>query len=114
MDKRKTIREQNDRFRACDASIPGRILLTQGVQSLITTDVRATNEGLMRAIKEFDNFTTDNDPHGDHDFGSLKFVGTKLFWKIDLYDPDYQFGSEQPTNLWKTRRVLTIMLPQEY
>jgi hypothetical protein len=68
----------------------------------------------MAAIKSFDDFSTDNDPNGEHDFGSLDFAGTRLFWKIDLYDETYSYGSPEPTDLAKTRRVLTIMLPQEY
>lgn len=108
------IAEQYDKFRAQDPSIPGRILFTSGVNALIEENARATPEGLLRVIREFNNFSEDNDPHGHSDFGSLTFVGTRLFWKIDLYDPDYRYGSEQPTNLWKTRRVLTVMLPQEY
>lgn len=112
--QRAIIAEQNDKFRAQDPRIPGRILFTQGVQDLIDRDTRATPEGVMRAIRDFDDFSTDNNPHGHRDFGSLTFVGTRLFWKIDLYDSDYRYGSEHPTNLWKTRRVLTVMLPQEY
>ena len=40
--------------------------------------------------------------------------GQKLFWKIDLYDCDYEYGSPDPENPDKTRRVLTIMLSGEY
>ena len=108
------IAEQNDKFRAQDPNIPGRILFTQGVNALIEQDTRASPEGLLRVIREFDDFSEDNNPHGHRDFGSLTFVGTRLFWKIDLYDHEYRYGSEQPTNLWKTRRVLTVMLPKEY
>lgn len=38
----------------------------------------------------------------------------KVFWKIEAYDRDLRFGSEDPANPAVTRRVLTIMLASEY
>ena len=37
-----------------------------------------------------------------------------VFWKIDSYDRDLRFGSENPADSAVTRRVLTIMLASEY
>ncbi|MEJ8563294.1 DUF3768 domain-containing protein [Yoonia sp. GPGPB17] len=111
---KQTIRDQNDKFRALDPSIPGRVFFTQGVQALVSDNDDANAEDLLAAIRAFDDFNTDNDPHGEHDFGSLTFCGTRIFWKIDLYDQDFAFGSEEPANLEKTQRLLTIMLPEEY
>ncbi len=37
----------------------------------------------LRAVAAFDSFDADNDPHGEHDFGSLEVDGRRLFWKID-------------------------------
>lgn len=121
---KEMIKDQNDRFRSLDPAIPGRVFFTQGVQQLLAekdaADVGDAPRGggaaeqLMQAIKAFDTFGEDNDPHGEHDFGCLTFQTERLFWKIDLYDANFEFGSEEPANPEKTRRVLTIMLPQEY
>jgi hypothetical protein len=59
-------------------------------------------------------FTDDNDPYGEHDFGSFGLCNRKFFWKIDYYDPQLEYGSEDPTDPQKTTRVLTLMLAEEY
>ena len=57
----------------------GRIMLTAGVDSL-PSDVRAM---AIRKTATFDAFTPDNDPHGEHDFGSFELAGRRFFRKID-------------------------------
>ncbi|WP_299592841.1 DUF3768 domain-containing protein [uncultured Tateyamaria sp.] len=32
----------------------------------------------------------------------------------DLYDENYEYGSEAPTDPTRTRRVLTLLFPSEY
>jgi hypothetical protein len=55
-----------------------------------------------------------NDPHREHDFGNFEVAGWKFFWKIDYYDANVEFGSEDPADPKITTRVLTIMLATEY
>ena len=62
----------------------------------------------------FEDFTPDNDPHGEHDFGAFEHAGKRIFWKIDYYDAACENGSEDPADASKTTRVLTIMLADEY
>ena len=40
----------------------------------------------LQKAATFDQFTEDNDPHGEHDFGSFELCGRKFFWKIE-YTP---------------------------
>jgi hypothetical protein len=63
-------------------------------------------------VQNFTKFTEDNDPYGEHDFGSLKVQGHKVFWKIDYYDQQLKYGVE-PLDP-DCRRVVTIMLAEEY
>ena len=105
---RRRIRELNDAFRTTFAG--GQVLLTQGVDGL-PSDVRAM---AIRKVATFDAFDTDNDPHHEHDFGSFDLGGQKLFFKIDYYDRNLEFGSPDPSDRTKTTRVLTIMLAKEY
>jgi len=109
----KTIQELNDRFRKGEKGIPGTVVVTNGVQSLLA-EVGESLDTLVIAVQGFDSFTEDNDPYGEHDLGKFSFHGAELFWKIDQYNTTYDGGSEDPTDLTKTCRVLTIMLTHEY
>jgi hypothetical protein len=102
------IRALNDAFRTSFSG--GRVMMTVGVDSL-PSDVQAM---ALRSVATFSAFTADNDPRGEHDFGSFEVGHRKLFWKIDYYDPTLAFGSDDPSDPAKTARVLTIMLAEEY
>ena len=88
----------------------GRILTTQGVAALGDEAVQT----VLQQLQTSDQFNQDNDPYGEHDFGVLEYAGEKLFWKIDYYDLNVQYGSEDPTDPKQTCRVLTLMLANEY
>jgi hypothetical protein len=102
------IRTLNDAFRRSFAG--GKVMMTAGILALPAV----TKARLLDALRIFDGFTADNDPHGEHDFGSFEVDGRKHFWKIDYYDAALEFGSEDPADPTKTTRVLTIMLASEY
>jgi uncharacterized protein DUF3768 len=55
------------------------------------------------------DFNTNDDPYGEHDFGSFELAGEKFFWKIDYYDSLCEFGSEDPGDPEKTTRVLSCL-----
>jgi hypothetical protein len=84
--------------------------MTAGVDAL-PIDTKAC---VLLAVQSFSNFTKDNDPHGEHDFGSIKIEGETYFFKIDYYDLAMQFGSENSADPEQTTRVLTIMRADEY
>lgn len=98
----------NDEFRRTFRG--GKVMMTCGVDELPDC-VKA--EALVQVTK-FSEFTENNDPNGEHDFGSFNLVGRKFFWKIDYYDSEMMFGSDDPSNPEKTTRVLTLMLAAEY
>jgi Protein of unknown function (DUF3768) len=98
----------NDAFRSTFRG--GKIMMTSGVDELPNC-VKA--EALVQ-VAMFSEFTADNDPHDEHDFGSFNLVGRKFFWKIDYYDKNLRYGSEDPSDPERTTRVLTLMLAAEY
>lgn len=102
------IRRLNDDLRR--TLIGGRLLFTPGIRQL---EAAALKE-LLLALVSYDDFTPDNDPHGEHDFGSLTIAGEKIFWKIDYYDRGLVYGSPDPADPDVTTRVLTVMLAGEY
>lgn len=107
-DRVARIRDLNDAFRRSFSG--GRIMMTCGVAELPDM-VKAT---ALQLVAAFDQFTNDNDPSGEHDFGSFELANRKFFWKIDYYDLRCEFGSEDPADPTKTTRVLTVMLACEY
>ena len=89
-EKSKTIRELNDRFRKgvpTGDDIPGRVMLTSGIQHQTNTEAEPGKHlpKLFEEIRSFDDFSSDNDPCGEHDFGALDSEGARVFWKIDYY-----------------------------
>lgn len=116
------IRNLNDQFRkgALPSSSLGRLVQTKGVLDLVNRLQATLPNGsfafaqLIEKVQAFDQFDEANDPHGEHDFFSFDFHGKTLFVKIDYYDLNYEYGSENPADPSKTRRVLTIMLSEEY
>ena len=108
LDKAGRIRVLNDNFRS--TFVGGRVVMTQGVNALpLDTQAR-----VLLAVRSFTNFTKDNDPHGEHDFGNFEVEGEKYFFKLDYYSPDLESGSEEPEDPTVTTRVLTIMRADEY
>lgn len=102
------IKQLNDAFRKSFSG--GKVLLTCGIASLPLVQ---QNE-IINKVKNFNDFTEDNDPYGEHDFGCFDYRGKQIFWKIDLYDLNYEFYSPQPDDETQTNRVLTIMFAEEY
>jgi hypothetical protein len=93
----------NDRFRGMCLDVYYTSGVRDGINDLVS---------LSRAVESFSSFSEDNDPYGEHDFGSLKFEGQKIFWKIDYYDQELKYWCDPLDKA--CRRVLTVMLAEEY
>jgi hypothetical protein len=107
-DRVRRIRALNDAFRA--TFLGGRVVVTPGVRALPLD----ANTLLLERVRTFSEFNSDNDPHGEHDFGAIEINGASFFWKIDYYDSALEAGSEDPADPAQTTRVLTIMRADEY
>lgn len=107
-DRVATIAALNDKLRT--TFMGGKIMLTQTVACL----GEFKKAQVLSAIRTFEAFNEDNDPHGEHDFVSVKIDGETYFGKTDYYAPDLQHGSDDPADPKKTMRVLTIMHSSDY
>jgi hypothetical protein len=106
MSNTEAIRALNDQFRTQLRG--GRLVMTRGIAG------RPDARQILTRVVCFNDFNADNDPYNEHDFGAFDHAGEKIFWKIDCYDRDLQYGSEDPSDPERTTRVLTIMLAEEY
>ncbi len=120
------IAQLNDAFRSGRGRVPGRIIQTVGISAL-PADVQTF---IVRRVQAFDAWTPDNDPHGEHDFGTVIVVGDfetasyhandrdadlRVFWKIDYFENDEcEYGAEHPDDPTQSFRILTIMRAEEY
>lgn len=94
------------------------------LDTLVDDGIPAHEQGLRRTLVQSAllrkiatcEFTPDNDPHAEHDFGSLDYDGHKIFWKIDVYENDgsFQWGASKPWDETTSFRILTIMLASDY
>ena len=105
----KRIRRLNDALRQGKAQFAS-VMLTEGVQALGESQMPQ----VVKAVADYDAFTSDNDPHHEHDFGAFDIAGEKLFFKIDYFDRKMKNHSPDAANPAVTHRVLTIMLAREY
>tara|TARA_A100001391_G_scaffold95213_1_gene63046 strand:+ start:11383 stop:11766 length:384 start_codon:yes stop_codon:yes gene_type:complete len=122
LSRSERIAQLNDRARQA-IGLTCVAVATEGFRALPDEDQSRVRE----LVETFDAFTTHNDPYGERDFGAIYRDGNghwkttrparpaeTVFWKIDAYDRELRFGSDDPANPAITRRVLTIMLASEY
>jgi len=98
----------NDRLRS--TFLGGQVLLTSTVAALDD----ATKAQVLAAVRAFSKFEDGNDPHREHDFGSVEVAGETYLFKIDYYDLDMRYLADDPADEAHTKRVLTIMHSSEY
>jgi len=92
------IRQLNDELRQTLRG--GIVTMTPGVMAL--GELRQLE--VLKAVARFDRFDADNDPHGEHDLGSLDVGGERVLWKIDYFDRALTNHSPDPTDPAVTTR----------
>jgi len=91
--------------------------LTTGF-AVMTTGVAALGPDavarIVKTVSAYSDFCRANDPYQEHDFGAFEAEGERIFFKIDYYDNNLSGHSPDPADPAVTKRVITIMLADEY
>jgi hypothetical protein len=106
--RRAEIARLNDRLRTGGEG--GSIFMSAGIAALPAE----MQDAIIRAVRQFSNFNGDNDPHGEHDCAVVAVPGHRIIWKIDYFPIDDGGADPDPTDPASTKRVMTIMLAEEY
>jgi hypothetical protein len=80
----------NDELRRTFSS--GKVVMTAGVAALPEEQVTQVFE----RVRQFDEFTKDNDPYGEHDFGSFE-VASQTYFFVTAQDWGLPFGCGKAT-----------------
>lgn len=102
------IRLLNDQFRR--TFVGGVVTVASTVNNLPAL----TRARLLSIVRTFNAFDSDNDPHCEHDFGSVEVESERYFFKIDYYDRELEQHSPDPSDASLTTRVLIVMRADEY
>ncbi len=102
------IRALNDELRT--TGIGGETLVTKNLWALGADFVAK----VCAAVCAFDAWSEDNDPWGEHDCATLDVDGERVIFKIDYYDPTLTRHTDDAADPKVTRRVLTIMLAEDW
>jgi uncharacterized protein YeeX (DUF496 family) len=65
---------------------------------------------IMKAMRECE-FSADSP---ERDMAWFAVRGVRVMMKIDYYDANFEWGSEDPANAAATRRAITLMRPEDY
>jgi hypothetical protein len=102
------IRTIND---LCRSTFTGARIVTTAAFTDLPAGLKAN---VLERVRTFDAFDADNDPHHEHDMALFEESGERFFFKFDYYDETMSYGSDDPADTGKTRRVLTIGLASDY
>ena len=106
--RRATIARLNDHFRFTGED--GWVFLSAGVAAQAVP----VKDAIVHAVRNFDTFTSDSDPDGAHEYGMLTIHELQIIWEITYYRRDLGKAESDPADPATTKRVMAIMLAEEY
>jgi hypothetical protein len=124
-DKTDHTRRLNDLARVSPDSVNATWIITRGLAQHLAGDEAPGDPtvahsapervaALRAALGSYSEWDPGNDPYHEHDFGAFELFGERLFFKIGYYHPDHDTHAPDPASIETCRRVLTIMLAEEY
>ena len=92
-----------------------KVLITRGASKFINNNLSSVGRmKFLNNVALYTNFTEDNNPYGERDFGNFMYQKEKIFWKIDYKDNSMMYHSPDASDPSQTIRVLTIMKASEW
>jgi hypothetical protein len=106
MTTKNQIRDKNDFLRKSlpNLPLPHKVVFAEGASGhhpVVLYEV-------IEKIRDFKDFTEEDDPYKEHDFGTVEAGGTEFFWKIDYTDEAYENFKTDGI------RIFTIMEASEW
>ena len=106
--RRAEIARLNDRLRT--TGLGGLIFMTVGIAAL----PEGVRNAAILAVRQFSDITPDNDPYCEHDCAAVTMQDHRIIWTIDYYPHDDTASDLAPAFPATMKRVMTIMLAEEY
>jgi hypothetical protein len=106
--KTDLIRAINDQ---CRTTVLGCVVVVTAAFDALPAELKAR---VLCTVRTFQDFDDGNDLYHEHDFAAFTVDGQAFMFRFDYYAPDMRHGSDDPSDVAKTRRVLTIMLASDY
>lgn len=106
------IQQLNDRLRTTLAG--GMIIFTGRLAQMKDGRGVALQHRVLAEVRRFDDWTSGDDPHNEHDFGLVEVDEQRFYFKIDYYDLDLAYLSPDPANPAVTKRVMSIFFAEDY
>lgn len=113
------ISKLNDRFRKemldLIKVVPGGVFLSEGMAHVRDDDYRQYIR-VVHAVMTFDDWNYGNDPWLEKDMAKVEIDGLEpFFFKIEYFeDEEMEWGCEDPADVSKCYRKMTILFCSEY
>lgn len=115
-DRTKLIAYLNDQFREGQSLFirlgapkidTGKYVESDGIRELKSMQ----QLGIFAKTRDFGRYKDNVFLNKEHDKGQFYFdeIDRDIIWSIDYYDNEYRYPSQDPTDLSKTKRVITVM-----
>ena len=113
LDRTEAIARLNDRARQ-GLDRQTKVVFTINLLNKFSDGTRANDIVAQAKIMKAMRNCAFSEDSPERDLSFFEVDGHRIMMKIDYYDPSLEWGSEDPADASKTRRIITIMAPEDY
>jgi hypothetical protein len=111
-EKKVRIAALNDELRMGRSPRNGKVIVTGDLAAEQPDPEKL--KAIVVALHQFNAFTEDNDPHGEHDCAKFAVGDEEFMFKIDYYALDEEHLSDHPEDPNVTIRVMSVFYAHDY